>query len=151
MIIHLISFLLLLQASEIPYRAKDDYQVELKYNFKDRPQKDPTLAYESTLTRNKSGLLPYLIVNVRILNAKAEEIRFKCEDNLGKARFNKKAGKDDYYEIDMGYIDDVKDRVTAYKYTLYALDEDKKALNRIELNVTEDGTFMVNGEKRGKF
>lgn len=152
MIVHLISFLLLLQASDVPFRAKDDFQVELKYNLKDRPAKDATtVVWDADPGKKKTGLLPYLIVNIKILNPKAEEIRFRCQNNQGSVLFNKKAEKSLAYEIDMGYIDDVKDRVSPYQYTLYAMSEDKQAINKIELLVMEDGTFMVNGEKRGKF
>lgn len=152
MILYMISVLLLWQTAEVPFRAKDDFQVELKYNFKERPSKDGnTLAWEADPLKVKTGLLPYLVVHVKILNPKTEEIRFKCEDNFGKAIFNKKAEKTLDYDIDMGYIDDVKDHVTPYQYTLYAVAENKQAINRIEFLVTEDGTFLVNGEKRGKF
>ena len=154
MILQLISFLLLLQVTEIPYRAKNDFQIELKYNFKDRPAKDAnTVSFDDRTARERppSGPLPYLIVNVKILNPKAEEIRFKCENNLGRALFNRKAEKSLSYDIDMGYIDDVKDRVTAHTYTLYALTDKREAINKVELLVMEDGTFFVNGEKRGKF
>jgi hypothetical protein len=152
MILHLISLLLLFQSGEVPFRGKDDFLVELKYNFKEKPARDAnTVAWEATPGKRPSGPLPYLIVNVKILNAKQEEIRFKCENNLGRALFNRKAEKGLSYDIDMGYIDDVKDRVTAHMYTLYALSENREAINKIELLVMEDGTFMVNGEKRGKF
>jgi hypothetical protein len=124
--------------------------VELKYNFKEKPQRDNTVAWEAHPNK-KLGPLPYLIVNVEILNAKNEEIRFKCENNLGKTLFNRKADKGLDYEIDMGYLDDVKDRITAHTFTLYALTENREALNKVVLMVMEDGTFLVNGEKRVKF
>lgn len=151
MIAYLISLLLLWQTVDVPYRAKDDFQIELKYNFKERPNKESTIAWEAQPGKVKSGPLPYLVVNIKILNPKAEEIRFRCEDNVGKIWFNKKAEKSLNYEIDMGYIDDVKDRITPYRYVVSAMTEDRKAINNIELLVQEDGTFLVNGEKRGKF
>ena len=64
---------------------------------------------------------------------------------------NKKIGKTLTYEVDMGYIDDIKDHITPSAYTVYALSGKRVALNRIELLVAEDGTFLVNGEKRCKF
>lgn len=153
MIVYLLPFLLLWQTTEIPFRAKEDFQVELKYDLKQRPAKDPNKVNldVSVAERNSTGPLPYLTVNVKILNPKAEEIRFRCENNFGRSVFNKKAEKSLNYEIDMGYIDDLKDRVSAHGYTLYALTENKESINKIEFIVMEDGTFMVNGEKRGKF
>jgi hypothetical protein len=153
MIPYILCFLLFWQTSEVPFRAKEDFQIELKYDLKQRPARDPnTVSLDPNVADKKPlGPLPYLIVNVKILNAKAEEIRFKCEDNTGKSHFNRKAEKSLNYLIDMGYIDDLKDRVTPHTFTLYAVTDKKQSLNRIELLVMEDGTFMVNGEKRGKF
>jgi len=154
MILQLIPLLLLFQSAEVPYRAREDYKIELKYNFREKPARDPNTVHwddRSVKDRPSGGPLPYLVVNVQILNPKAEEMRFKCENNLGKALFNKKADKTLSYDIDMGYLDDVKDRVSPYSYVVYALTDKRQVLNRIELLVMEDGTFMVNGEKRGKF
>jgi len=151
---YLITFLLLCQTAEVPFRAREDYQVELKYSVKQRPATDAnSVTFEKKTGDNRSnaGPLPYLVVNVRILNHKNEEIRFKCENNFGRSIFNRKAEKSLDYEIDVGYIDDLKDRVTPHGYTVYALADNKEILNKIELTVMEDGTFMVNGEKRGKF
>lgn len=154
MLLYLVPFLLLLQTTDVPFRAKEDFQIELKYDLKQRPAVDPnTVTLDPAVAERKGshGPLPYLTVKLKILNPKAEEIRFKCEDNFGKALFNKKAEKSLAYEIDMGYIDDVKDRISAHSYTLYAQSDKRESLNRIELLVMEDGTFLVNGEKRGKF
>lgn len=155
MFLYFISFLLLFQATEVPYRDKDDFQIELKYDFKDKPASDPnTVRFDDPNNKKKerhSGPLPYLVVKLKILNHKEEETRFRCENNLGRALFNKKAEKSLDYDIDMGYIDDVKDRITAHSFIVYALTEKREAVNKIELLVMEDGTFLVNGEKRGKF
>jgi hypothetical protein len=158
MIIHLISVLLLLwQTGEVPYREKADYLIEIKPNFKMRPNTDrSTVNWEAhnpqgIEDRSKVGLLPYLIVNVKILNPKPEELRIRCESNRGAHLFNKKAGKTDTYEIDMGFIDDIKDHITANSYTVYTIGDKRAMLNRIELLIADDGTFLVNGEKRGKF
>lgn len=150
----LLPILLLWQTTEVPFRAKEDFQVELKYDLKQRPVGNPnsvSLDQAVVEKRNGGGTLPYLIVKMKILNHKTEEVRFKCENNLGKAIFNKKAEKSLAYEIDMGFIDDLKDRTEAHAYTVYAQSEKKELLNRIELLVMEDGTFLVNGERRGKF
>jgi hypothetical protein len=153
MTLYLSLFLFFWQSTEIPFRAKEDFQVELKYDLKARPAKDPNaVTFEAgRVSSNSTGALPYLTVNVTILNPKVEEIRFRCENNLGKSVFNKKADKSLRYVIDMGYIDDLKDRVEPHGYTLFAIADNKSSLNKIEFIVLEDGTFMVNGEKRGKF
>lgn len=157
MILQFLSVLLLWQSTTVPYRAKEDYIVELKYNFKARENTEKaTVNWESHNAqgrddRAKTGLLPYLVVNIKILNTKPEEIRFRCDNNRGRSLFNRKSGKEQSFDVDMGYIDDIKDHITANIYTLYALDVNRHELNRVELLVQDDGTFLVNGEKRGKF
>jgi hypothetical protein len=55
------------------------------------------------------------------------------------------------FPLVIGYTDDVKDRVTPHEYILTFLSEDKTPLSRIVIFIDEDGTFAVNGEKRGRF
>ncbi len=146
--------ILFLWQSDVPFRSKEDYQVELKYEFRQRPAKDAntvTLDPNGVQDRKQPGPLPYLVVHIKILNRKAEEVRFKCENNFGSAIFNKKADKTLDFDIDMGYVDDLKDRVNAYGYTVYAVNDARQLLNKIELIVQDDGSFMVNGDRRGKF
>ncbi|HET9486931.1 MAG TPA: hypothetical protein VFO54_05835, partial [Chryseosolibacter sp.] len=53
--------------------------------------------------------------------------------------------------MDLGFTDDMKDRVTPHEYTLTFVSEEKVPLEVILIKVDEDGSFFVNGEKRGKF
>ncbi len=53
-------------------------------------------------------------------------------------------------KLDLGYTDDIKDRVSAYEYVAYFLSDDKKPLSRVVLFFDKDGTYYVNGEKRGR-
>ncbi|MEI9921472.1 MAG: hypothetical protein WDO14_22195 [Bacteroidota bacterium] len=158
MLIHFVLFLLVWQSPEsTPNRAKEDYTVKLNYDIRQRQAVDKTVInWESHNAggrddRMKTGMLPYLIVKVTILNRKDEEYRIKCQDNRGTVVLNKKMGKVSEYEVDMGFIDDIKDHISASAYTIYILDEKKKPLNQIEMLVTDEAKFLVNGEERGRF
>jgi hypothetical protein len=142
-----------LQSPAIPYRNKDDFHVELKYELRTRSASTPnSVDFDPTgPNKPKTGMLPYLIVSVTIMNVTPDEHRFKCEDNRGRIHFNKKLPKETIFLIDMGYIDDIKDQLAANAYELFALSTEKERLNRIYLRIEKDGTFLVNGEKRGKF
>lgn len=149
----LLPILMFFQEPSIPFRAKEDFLVELKYELRQKPQ-DNTLAYDAdrgVAPKTSSGPLPYLIVNVTILNRKEEEVRIRCVNNVNTTLFNKKADKNTVFKLEMGYIDDMKDRISPHQFRVMAMSEDKNPLNQIELVVMEDGTFLVNGEKRGKF
>lgn len=144
----------LIQSPDVPYRNKEDYQVELKYDLRSRPpealNKVQLDMYPTTVSKPKSGTLPYLLVTVKILNPRPEEVRFKCENNTHVV-FNRKLSKSSSFVIDMGYIDDIKDGLASNDFTVYAVGADKVPINRINLHIDKDGTFLVNGEKRGKF
>jgi hypothetical protein len=142
-----------LQYPGIPYRNKEDFQVELKYDLRARPAPNSgTFNFDQAANQKpKNGMLPYLLVNVKIMNVTPEEIRFRCEDNKGTTHFSKKLPKGAIFVIDMGYIDDIKDQLAPNTYELFAVSSKKEMLNRIHLRIEKDGTFLVNGEKRGKF
>jgi hypothetical protein len=142
-----------LQDPGIPYRNKEDFQVDLKYDLRSRPANNPNSFQfdQAPNQKPKTGMLPYLVVSVKIMNVTTQETRFKCEDNKGNIRFTKKLPKGATFLIDMGYIDDIKDQLAPNTYELFALSADKALLNRIHLRIEKDGTFLVNGEKRGKF
>jgi hypothetical protein len=53
--------------------------------------------------------------------------------------------------LDIGYTDDVKDRLVASQYTITFLGEEKNQISRIVIFIDKDGTFFVNDEIRGKF
>ena len=153
MLITLVPFLFLFQAVNVPDRAKDDFQIELKYELRSRPAvAHNTVSLDPTgVKQQKTGMLPYLLVTVKVFNVKPEEVRFKCEDNTRHVVFNRKLPKAASFVIDMGFIDDIKDGITSNVYTVYAVSDVKEQLNRIEMKIEKDGTFLVNGEKRGKF
>lgn len=143
------------QVDEIPFRPKENYSVEIKYDLKQKPATDHNTvnldADRIRQERRNSGPLPYLIINVRILNTTEQEKRFKVENNLGRTLLNRKKEKLSLIKIEMGYLDDVKDQLAPHTYEIIALAADKYPMNRIVLKVEKDGTFLVNGERRGKF
>jgi hypothetical protein len=141
------------QEPVVPYRNKEDFAVELKYDLRSRPTTPQNTVHldPTGVKTHKTGMLPYLIVSVKIMNVTAQEVRFKCEDNEGHTRFSKKLPKAATFLIDMGYIDDVKDQLAPYSYEVFAMSPEKEPVNRIHLRIEKDGTFLVNGEKRGKF
>jgi hypothetical protein len=153
MLITLVPFLFLFQAVAVPDRGKDDFQVELKYELRSRPAvAHNTVSLDPTgVKHQKTGMLPYLLVTVKIFNVKTEEVRFRCEDYTKHVVFNRKLPKAASFVIDMGFIDDIKDGLSSNVYTVYAFSEDKEPLNKVEMRIEKDGTFLVNGERRGKF
>ena len=140
-----------------PPKASDEFKVELEYKFKPRPAAEntyidltETVAEKERRTHGTSPL-PYLIIHVSFSKLSDQEVRVRCTDNNKKNRLSKKADTSKIYTVDLGFTDDMKDRVTAYEYIFFLLSADKKETSQIVLRVEEDGTFQVNGTQRGKF
>lgn len=141
---------------ETPFKPNEDFDLKLQYEFKQREQTpaNSVKLNESVADherRTNTALLPYVGIKLKLLKYLSEEVRFKVTDNLGATVLNKKIKQDDLIFINMGFTDDMKDRVSAHEYTVRFFDDNKKEISRILISVMVDGTFIVNNEKRGKF
>jgi hypothetical protein len=141
---------------DIPFKPKDEFDIKLDYQFKQRPAGDHNTiqlgdtpkAYED---RGGAGVLPYLILNIKPLQLREAKMRMRITTNLNERAVMKKVALNSVLPLDLGFTDDMKDRVTSHEYTLVFLSSDKTPVERILISVAEDGSFFVNGEKRGQF
>jgi hypothetical protein len=78
-------------------------------------------------------------------------MRVRVSNNRDDKALQRKVSVNDDIELDLGFTDDMKDRVTPHEYVLTFLDEAKAPVDKIMINIAEDGSFFVNGERRGKF
>lgn len=146
------------QVTELEYKPKEEFEVKLNYEFKQRPMTIDHNKVDFTETRGereKSGgsstPLPFLTLNLKLLKLPKGEVKMRCVDDNGRALFTKKIAEGDIVKMVLGFTDDLKDRVNSHEYNLYLIDGNKAEVNRIHLFIAEDGTFTINGEKRGKF
>jgi hypothetical protein len=157
-----LSFLLLIlngpwQEADVPLKSNDDFQLTIDYQFKSRSSlssnSNLNIDYQNDriLREGGSGPLPYLIIKCKVLKLAEQEVRVKVLSNDSKTELSKKIKEGEEFALDMGYTDDMKDRVSPFEYTIYFLSSEKKPVSRVHLFIMEDGTFLVNGEKRGKF
>jgi hypothetical protein len=154
--IWLVSCILFFSAQDsVPFKANTEFEVKLEFIFKHRPSPDNnSVSLDETrkeyLKKRQTGPLPYLFLNVNILTLAEGESRVRVVNNLDRTMVNKPADKARTLRLELGYTDDIKDRVAAYEYVVYLVSADKKNLSRIVILFEEDGTYFVNGEKRGK-
>lgn len=140
-----------------PFKASEEFKLELEYKFKPRPVSDNAYIDLTETVKEKEkrvsggNPLPYLIIHLSFLQLSDKEVRVRCFDNKGKNKLSRKVETDRDYLIDLGFTDDMKDRTTAHEFNLSLLSDDKVETSRIHLIVEADGTFLVNGVKRGKF
>lgn len=149
----LTSFLFL---QEIPLKPKEEFEIKLDYQFKNRPSQDITsVHYDETKKeherRTSAALLPFLTLNVKMLKLSDAEVKLKISNNLTARTATRKVESGTIIPIVVGFTDDAKDRVSAHHYTLTLMSPEKTDVSKIDILIEEDGTFFVNGEKRGKF
>ena len=140
---------------EIPFKPNSEFEIKLQYEFKLRPAGDISTVNFNESQKERSGrvsgvMLPYLTLNVKVLLPTTEEERCKVVRNLDNVSFNRKIEVGKEFQIDMGFTDDMKDRIKPYEYTVFFLSDKKEKISRIVIFVDKDGSFLVNGEKRGK-
>ncbi|HEX8037651.1 MAG TPA: hypothetical protein VF490_00810 [Chryseosolibacter sp.] len=141
---------------DIPLKPTHEFEIRLDYNFRPRPVADNNTVHLGETSREFSrrtsqGVLPYLVLYVKPLALREEKMRIRISSNDGGKLTMRKAILNSEVELDLGFTDDMKDRVTSHEYTLTFLSEDKEPVDKIVISVAEDGSFLVNGELRGKF
>ena len=94
--------------------------------------------------------MPYLYCNVTVLKPVDSEVRVRVIENGSKTVFNKKWDPATVLKLDLGFTDDIKDRVSAYEYTVTYLNSNKEPISKVVIFFQEDGTYLVNGQVRGK-
>lgn len=153
----IINFILsVLIFQDIPYKPKEEFEIKLDYQFKQRPSADHnTVNLNETRgeyqRRVSATVLPYLILNIKLLKLIDEKMRVRISKNLNDRVIIKNVSINTVITLDMGFTDDIKDRINAHAYIVSFLSPDKSTLNQILISIDEDGSFFVNDEKRGKF
>ncbi|HTF19196.1 MAG TPA: hypothetical protein VK658_14040 [Chryseolinea sp.] len=139
----------------VPFKATEEFELKLNFEFKERQRSDPNKV-EMNQTRREyersrgSGPLPYLFLDFRVLKVEPNEVRVRVIENNSKVVHNKKVDIKTVLKLELGFTDDIKDRVGAYEFTILLLDDDKKPVSRVVIFFQKDGTYLVNGQVRGK-
>lgn len=136
---------------QTPYKANDEFELKLDLQFKQRPKSETKIELDHHRTLPNSGMsAPYLYLHLKVLKAIPEEVRIKVLKNNSQILLSRKFDPKVVLKLDLGFTDDIKDRVSAYQYLITFLSKEKSELSKIEIFFETDGTYVVNGEKRGK-
>jgi hypothetical protein len=54
-------------------------------------------------------------------------------------------------KLEIGFIEDVRNGSEGAERVLLFLNDEKKPIRKVVFKIAEDGSYFVNGEKRGKF
>jgi hypothetical protein len=134
----------------LAYKPKEEYEAQINLSFKKRESDSAnSFRFESSeRKRTMDAPIAYLIVNFKILKAE-NEVRVRTI--RGKDTKTDKIKIGEVMKLEIGFIEDIKSSQEPEELELRFLDKDKKALSRVVFTVSTDGTYLINGEKRGKF
>lgn len=144
-----------LPQDSVPFKPTEEFELKLNFQFKDRARADPNKV-ELDQTRREyershsGGQLPYLFLDFRVIRKQPDEVRIRVLENNNKLVHNKKIDVNTVLKLELGFTDDIKDHVGAYEYTIFLLNEDKQPVRRVVIYFKQDGTYLVNGQMRGK-
>jgi hypothetical protein len=147
----LLLFSLLTHQSNAPFKANDEFELKIDLQFRQRPKTDQNTVELDRRSLPTSGMkAPYLFINLKVLKPVAEETRVKVVNNRGRTLLSRKFDPSVVIKLDLGFTDDLKDRVSAHQYIITFMTKEKVETSKVEIFFEEDGTYLVNGEKRGK-
>ena len=137
---------------ETPFKPKEEFDIGIDLKFKQRPADDPNTVRLADQPRRSSGsLLPYLNLKITFLKLNPEEVRYRVENNLERRVVEKKIQKTPIIILDAGFTDDIKANLRPSEYVITLASSQKADQSKILIQIEKDGSFLVNGEKRGKF
>jgi hypothetical protein len=141
---------------EVPYKPSEEFEIKFDLSFKQRPAPSgSTFNYSETRAeyekRTSTTPIPYLVLKVVLSRINQNEDRLKIyrdHENLVMSRRKLNSGEE--FELEIGYLDDVKDRVKGYIHVITFYNEKKKEVSRIVIEFDKDGNYLVNGVRMGK-
>lgn len=132
---------------DVPYKSSNEFDVTFNFGFRSRIIKQG--ASESSNVKT-SGPLPYVEATVLIRTVVNGEVRARVENPGGQLITSQKLGKNKNIHFDLGFADDLKDRTANHEFVIYLLSSEKMPVSRIVIHFDEDGSYYVNGARRGK-
>ena len=139
---------------EAPFKPKEDFLIKFDLAFKQRPHEPKPVHIEETRDeyekRTSSTPLPYLKLLVKIIEVQPEELKVRVIRDDKTNLLTKKTSQGMEFKLDLGYTDDIKDRILGYKHVIQFLSSKKEVLSQIVIEFDKEGNYFVNGEKRGK-
>jgi len=154
--LQLLIFFIIVWQEEVPYKPASEFELKIDYKFQeragvDRYKADYDVGADNKKNRSGSGPLPYLKLELKLLQLGSDEVKVRIVNSDGHLILNRKVTPGMLIKLDVGFIDDVKDRISPHEFTASLYSDSKKATSQIKLLIMEDGTFLVNEEKKGKF
>ncbi len=130
-----------------PYKAASEYETKIDLSFKEKPQQNNLNTFHFSEEKKRTqGQIAYLMIHFKMLISNGE---VKLKMIQGEKSRTEKIKVGEVKKLDLGFIDELKEEGTQLQLIL--LNDKKMEVSQILISIEKDGTFLMNGEKRGKF
>jgi hypothetical protein len=136
---------------DIPFMPADQFESKIDLTFKKRESSDPsiyTFSDGSQPKKTTDAPIAFLAINFVLLRSEGE-----VKVNVINGRYNRaskvKVGAP--VKLAVGFIEDVKNNGEDVEINLIFSNDLKKPIRKVTFKIGQDGSYFVNGEKRGKF
>lgn len=134
----------------VPFRPDTTYNFKLDYDFKTKPPPPQgEISYTEYYDR-PNDILPYVSVKIALLNLAENDFRVKVINNQGDQIYSRKMRLPMEFDVNLGFAEDLKEKLVPHLYHVYFFDKDKNLQSRITIEVTETGDFLLNDKVYGK-
>jgi len=143
--------LILHAQDDVPFMPTDQFESKIDMVFKKRESGDPNTYTLSDGTQPKKTTdtpIAFLVINFKLLRADGE---VKVKVINGRSERVSRINVGTSMKLEIGFIEDVKNGSEGVERVLLFLNDEKKPLRKVTFKIAEDGSYFVNGEKRGKF
>jgi len=143
--------LVLFAQDDVPFMPADQFESKIEMAFKKRVSGDPNTYTFSDGTQPKKTTdkpIAFLVINFELLRA-AGEVKVKVINGQSERVSRINAGTT--MKLEIGFIEDVTNGSEGVERVLLFLNDEKKPIRKVVFKIAEDGSYFVNGEKRGKF
>jgi hypothetical protein len=133
---------------DIPFKEKDQFDLKLNMQFKNRPT-NPLNAFP-TQDKTDPTPLPYIILNLTVLKILEDESKVRVVDGTSTTLQTINLTRKANVVLDLGFAADIKDNISPQRYSVNFYSAEKQLMRTILIHFEKDGTYYVNGEKRGR-
>jgi hypothetical protein len=136
---------------DVPFMPADQFESKIDMVFKKRESADHSTYTFSDGTQPKKTTdapIAFLIINFKLLRANGE---VKVKVINGRSERVSRISVANPMKLEIGFIEDVRNGSEGAERVLLFLNDEKKPIRKVVFKIAEDGSYFVNGEKRGKF
>ena len=135
---------------KVPYMEMDNFQFELIYTLKNKPQPENKNYLDGNGAIFKTEPLPHVRIKILLDSIPISYSRYKIYTSKEVQVKGRKIKGIELIDLEIGFTADIKERMVAHSYTIFFYDNEKNRVSKIVIDFSEKGDFFINDQLMGK-